>query len=96
MTLDLDGTAMFPDAPTDRGIKHLDELSAAAKEGYGAAVLFAIQMKGISAFTPHRDRHREFADALVRAKNNGVHIWAYDCVVTENSMKIDAPVRVRL
>ncbi|MBQ6835313.1 MAG: DNA/RNA nuclease SfsA [Lachnospiraceae bacterium] len=96
VTLDMDGTATFPDAPTERGIKHLDELSAAVKEGYGAAALFVIQMKGISAFAPHRERHPEFADALVRAKQNGVHVWAYDCVVTENSMKIDAPVTVRL
>lgn len=96
VTLDVNGTAMFPDAPTERGIKHLDELSAAAKEGYGAAVLFVIQMKGISSFTPHRQRHPEFADALIRAKNSGVHVWAYDCTVTENSMKIDAPVAVRL
>ena len=96
VTLDVNGTAMFPDAPTERGIKHLDELGAAAKEGYGAAALFVIQMKGISAFTPHRERHPEFAEALIRAKNNGVHVWAYDCVVTENSMKIDAPVAVRL
>lgn len=96
VTLDVNGTAMFPDAPTERGIKHLDELGLAVKEGYGAAVLFVIQMKGISAFAPHRERHPEFADALIRAKNNGVHVWAYDCIVTENSMKIDAPVKVML
>ena len=96
VTLDVNGTAMFPDAPTERGIKHLDELGAAVKDGYGAAVLFVIQMKGISAFTPHAERHPEFAEALKRAKKNGVHVWAYDCVVTENSMKIDAPVRVVL
>ena len=96
VTLDVNGTAMFPDAPTERGIKHLDELGAAVKEGYGAAVLFVIQMKGISAFAPHRSRHPEFTDALIRAKNNGVHVWAYDCIVTENSMEIDAPVAVKL
>lgn len=96
VTLDIGGIAMFPDAPTERGIKHLDELGAAVKDGYGATVLFVIQMKGISAFTPHAERHPEFAEALRRAKKNGVHIWAYDCVVTENSMKIDAPVKVIL
>lgn len=96
VTLDVNGTAMFPDAPTERGVKHLDELGLAVKEGYGAAALFVIQMKGISTFTPHRERHPEFADALIRAKNNGVHVWAYDCIVTENSMKIDAPVAVKL
>lgn len=96
VTLDVNGTAMFPDAPTERGIKHLDELGAAVKEGYGAAVLFVIQMKGISSFAPHAERHPEFAEALRRAKKSGVHVWAYDCVVTENSMRIDAPVKVLL
>lgn len=96
VTLDVGGTAMFPDAPTERGIKHLDELGHAATDGYGAAVLFVIQMKGIHAFSPNRSRHPEFADALVRAKKNGVHIWAYDCIVTETSMAIDSPVPVVL
>lgn len=96
VTLDVNGTAMFPDAPTERGIKHLDELGRAVKDGYGAAALFVIQMKGISAFTPNAGTHPEFADALARAKKNGVHVWAYDCIVTENSMKLDAPVRVIL
>lgn len=96
VTLNVNGTAMFPDAPTERGIKHLDELGYAVKNGYDAAVLFVIQMKGIRAFSPNRERHPEFADALERAKKNGVHIWAYDCTVTENTMKIDAPVPVIL
>ncbi len=96
VTLDVDGTAKFPDAPTERGVKHLDELGVAVKNGYQAAVLFVIQMKGISAFSPNADRHPEFAEALVRAKNNGVHVWAYDCVVTENTMVIDQPIPVLL
>ena len=96
VTLDVGGTAMFPDAPTERGIKHLDELARAAKDGFGTAALFVIQMKGIQAFSPNRERHPEFADALIRAKGNGVHIWAFDCIVTENSMAIDAPVPVML
>ena len=96
VTLDVNGTAMFPDAPTDRGIKHLDELGAAVRDGYGAAALFVIQMKGISAFSPNAKTHPEFADALVRAKRNGVHIWAYDCLVTEDSMQIHQPVKVIL
>lgn len=96
VTLDVNGSAMFPDAPTERGIKHLDELGHAAADGYGAAVLFVIQMKGIKAFLPNRERHPEFADALIRAKKNGVHIWAYDCLITETSMTIDSPVPVLL
>lgn len=96
VTLDVGQVAMFPDAPTERGVRHLNELAQAAADGYGAAVLFVIQMKGIRAFSPNRERHPEFAEALVRAKENGVHVWARDCIVTENSMTIDAPVPVLL
>lgn len=96
VTLDVNGTAMFPDAPTERGIKHLDELGQAVKDGYGAAILFVIQMKGIRAFSPNAERHPEFAAALSMAKKNGVHVWAYDCTVTENSMTVDLPVPVVL
>ena len=96
VTLDMDGTAKFPDAPTERGIKHLDELGDAVKNGFEATVLFVIQMKGISAFAPHAERHPEFAEALIRAKECGVHVWAYDCVVTEDSLEIDQEVPVNL
>ena len=96
VTLDVDGTAMFPDAPTERGVKHLEELTNAAENGFGAAVLFVIQMKGISAFAPHAERHPAFAEALANAARRGVHVWAYDCVVKEDSLQIDAPVPVLL
>ena len=96
VTLDVDGTAMFPDAPTERGIKHLEELADAAEHGFGAAVLFVIQMKGISAFAPNAERHAAFAETLARVKKRGVRVWAYDCVVTEDSMRVDAPVKVDL
>ena len=96
VTLDVDSTAMFPDAPTERGVKHIAELADAAEHGFGAAVLFVIQMKGITAFAPHAERHPAFAEALGNAKKRGVKVWAYDCVVTENSLKIDAPVKVTL
>lgn len=96
VTLDVNGTAMFPDAPTERGVKHLEELASAAENSFGAAVLFVIQMKGISAFTPHAERHPAFAEALANAAHRGVHILAYDCVVTENSLQIDAQVPVVL
>ena len=96
VTLDIDGTAKFPDAPTERGIKHLEELGDAAKNGFETAVLFVIQMKGISAFAPHKERHPEFAEALARAKEHGVHVWAYDCIVTEDSLEIDQNVPVLL
>lgn len=94
VTLDKNGTAMFPDAPTERGIKHLNELSLAAASGYGACVLFVLQMKGIKAFSPNRETHPEFADALIRARDGGVHVWAYDCNVSKDAMSIDRPVPV--
>ena len=96
VTLDVNGTAMFPDAPTERGVKHLDELVHAVHDGFGAAVLFVIQMKGISAFSPNAERHPAFAEALKRAHEHGVHILAYDCVVTEDALQIDQPIPVIL
>lgn len=96
VTLEENGVARFPDAPTERGIKHLQELERAAKEGYHAYVLFVIAMKGIRTFEPNRARHPEFADALAHASAHGVQILAYDCLVTANSLTIDQPIPVNL
>lgn len=95
VTLDVNGTAMFPDAPTERGVKHLEELIRAKNDGYEAAALFVIQMKGISSFAPNEKTHPEFAAALALAQNSGVHIWAYNCMVTADSMTIDRQIPVR-
>lgn len=94
VTLEENGLAMFPDAPTERGVKHVMELIDAHKEGYMAFLLFVIQMKEIEAFTPNKKTHPQFADALKAAKEAGVHILAYDCSVTEDSLSIDLPVPV--
>lgn len=96
VTLENDGIAMFPDAPTERGIKHIRELISAKDEGYESYILFVIQMKGIKEFTPNYSTHLEFGNTLKIAKENGVKILAYDCIVTENSLKIDMPIAVRL
>ena len=96
VTLEEDGVVRFPDALSERAVKHVEELQKAVKDGYEAYVFFVIQMKGVHAFSPHRERHPEFAAALKQAKENGVHIWAYDCAVTDRSMKLDAPVPVIL
>ena len=96
VTLEVDGVAKFPDAPTERGIKHLRELERAASEGYKAIVLFIIQMKGVAYFTPNRETHPQFADALVEVHENGVNVWAYDCKVQEGIVEADMPVEVRL
>ncbi len=96
VTLENDGIAMFPDAPTERGVKHIKELIEASKEGYESYILFVIQMKGIREFTPNYSTHLAFGNILKIANENGVKILAYDCIVTENSLKIDKPVAVRL
>ena len=96
VTLENDGTASFPDAPTERGIKHLNELVVAKKQGYEAYALFVIQMKGIHTFTPNDETHKAFGDALRQAAKEGVNILAYDCRVTPDEMLIDAPVNIEL
>ena len=96
VTLENGGIASFPDAPTERGIKHIEELISLKKEGYGAAILFVIQMKGIHEFRPNDITHKAFGDALRRAEKAGVDIYAYDCIVTPESMLIDQPVEVKL
>lgn len=96
VTLERDGIASFPDAPTERGIKHLKELQECLKEGYEAYVVFVIQMKGVCRMQPNWSRHKAFGEALVSAVNEGVKVLAYDCVVTEDSIQIDEPVSVYL
>ena len=96
VTLENDRIASFPDAPTERGVKHIEELIELKKQGFGASVLFVIQMKGIDAFRPNDHTHRAFGDALRRAYESGVEIFAYDCIVTPDSLKIDKPIKVML
>ena len=96
VTLERDGTAMFPDAPTERGRKHLAELADAAEAGYEAYVLFLVQMKGSRRFVPNRETDPGFAEALRKAADRGVKILCYDCQVTEDSMTADAPVPIEI
>ena len=96
VTLERDKKALFPDAPTERGVKHLRELIACKKEGFGAYVLFVIQMKGISSFSPNEKMHPEFAKTLRECADCGVEVLAYDCIITPDSIKIDSPVEVIL
>lgn len=95
-TLEEDGVALFPDAPTQRGIKHLRELENARRAGFDAALLIVIQMKGPRLFRPNRRTHPAFADALAHAAAAGVRVLACDCAVTPEGMTVDAPVRVEL
>lgn len=96
VTLEQGGIASFPDAPTERGVKHLGELVACLQEGYEAYILFVIQMKGISAFTPADSIHSAFGEALRQAAAAGVTVLARDCLVTPNSMEIADAVPIML
>ena len=96
VTLEEEGTALFPDAPTQRGVKHLNGLVHCVSEGYEAAVLFVIQMKGVERFTANTRTHPEFALALRKAAEAGVRIYAMDCIVTPEEMTIDKAVPVVL
>ena len=96
VTLESDGIAMFPDAPTERGTKHIYEMIKAVEEGYAGYIFFLIQMKGINYFTPNRIRDPKLAEALYIAKERGVHVLAYDSVVTEDGIALGAPVCIQL
>lgn len=96
VTLENDGVSMFPDAPTERGVKHINELIKCMADGYEAYILFVIQMKEISLFTPNYQTHPEFGKALCEAEREGVKIMAVDCVVTSESIEIDSEIRVQL
>ncbi len=96
VTLEEDGLVRFPDAPTERGVKHVEELIRAREEGYCAFVLFIVQMEGMRVFMPNDDTHRAFGDALRRAQRAGVHILAYQCHVTEDSLQVSTSLPVRL
>lgn len=95
VTLENDGSASFPDAPTERGVKHIHELIRAHREGFGAYILFVVQMKEIRELRPNDATHRAFGDALRLAEREGVKILAYDCIVTPDSMTIDKPIPIR-
>ncbi len=95
-TLEDRGAVRFPDAPTERGLKHIQELEACLESGFEACILFVIQMKGVDYFEPNSAMHRAFADALHRAGRAGVKVIARDCRVTFDSMEIGDAVPVRL
>ena len=96
VTLEEEGVVKFPDAPSERAVKHLKELEEAVQEGYEAYVFFVVQMKGVRYFTPNRRTHKEFADILAEAAETGVQVIAKDCFVTEDSIAIADEVPVVL
>ncbi len=96
VTLEENDTALFPDAPTERGIKHITDLCQATAEGYEAYLFFIIQMKGVFFFTPNFKTHPAFGDALIKAQKHGVKIVALDCEVKADSISARDFVKVRL
>lgn len=96
VTLERDGAAAFPDAPSERALRHVEELIEARRQGYEAYLLFVIQMKGVSFVEPNMDTQPAFGEALKRARRAGVRLLAYDCLVREDGLEMDAPVPVYL
>lgn len=96
VTLEENGICAFPDAPTERGTRHLRELRKAVQDDYGAYVLFVIQMADVRYLIPNAGTDPAFAEALRSAKQGGVHILAMDCTVTPDEMTIRNPVEVNV
>lgn len=96
VTLEEDGIVRFPDAPTERGIKHLEELRACVGVGYKAAVIFVVQMEGMQHFEPNDRTHPQFGEALRQARKAGVEVLAYECKVTPSSLEISKSIPVVL
>ena len=96
VTLEDDGVVRFPDAPTERGVKHIRELMHSMKDGYIPCLLFVIQMEGVDHLEPNRITDPAFSDTLKEACDAGVHVFAYDCRVTEDSIELKDPVEILL
>ena len=96
VTLEESGVVRFPDAPSERAVKHVEELVAAKKAGYQVYIFFVIQMENVSYFTPNDRTHKAFGDALRKAAKEGVKVLAYECLVTEDGLEISKEVEVRL
>lgn len=94
VTLEQEGVVRFPDAPSDRAVKHVEELIQARREGYRVCVIFVIQMETVKYFLPNWETHKAFAEALVHAREEGVEIYAYSCNVTPDSLSIRERVPV--
>ena len=96
VTLEEDGIVRFPDAPTERGIKHLEGLCACVEAGYKAAVIFVVQMEGMQHFEPNDKTHPQFGEALRQARKAGVEVLVYECKVTPSSLEITKSIPVVL
>ncbi len=95
-TLEEDGVCRFPDAPTLRGVKHIEELILAKEQGYEAAICIVVQMEGMDYFTPNDATHPAFGEALRRASEAGVEVFALGCTVTPDSLHWGAKIPIKL
>ncbi len=96
VTLEEGGAARFPDAPTERGVKHLRELQRAVGEGLDATLFFVVQMENVHSVAPNDETHPAFGQALREAAAAGVRVAAWDCAVTPGSLTLRRSVPVRL
>ena len=96
VTLENNGIASFPDAPTERGLKHINELVECVKDGYKAYVFFICKIDNVSSFEPNRENHPEFADALEYAQKNGVTVKCLNCSVTPDTVCVKDFIKVNL
>lgn len=96
VTLEENNIVAFPDAPTERGVKHINELCESVKEGYEAYIFFIVQIKGVDLFVPNRRTHKAFADALFNASKNKVNVMCLDCDVSENEITANDFVKINL
>lgn len=96
VTLEENGHVLFPDAPTERGVRHLHTLIQAVEQGYRATVFFVVQMADVLDFYPNDKTHPEFGQALRKAAAAGVQVLAYTCRVTPEEVTIDCPIPVIL
>ena len=96
VTLENDGVVRFPDAPTERGVKHLKELQKAVVEGYRACVVFLVQMRGVKYFEPNIETHLAFANELKKASENGVETFVYDSIVTPEEIIMNNKVEIKM
>lgn len=96
VTLEVNGTARFPDAPTERGIRHINELVEAGDQGYFSYIIFVIQMQPVLRMEPNDAAHKAFGDALRRGREKGIHILAFDCLVARDALSIGKEIPVFL
>jgi len=96
VTLEDGGIARFPDAPTERGLRHVQELCRVKESGCGAALLFIVQLKGSTHLEPNWQTHRAFGEALRQAREAGVALLCYDCLVTPEQVQVSEPLPISL